>query len=450
MASRQLTYPQGGVRATGRLPRKFAPERGTVKSTVEGGFGYFGYFTETSCFGPCQNLSFQGQSVANKAWFGDKTTHPAFNLPRALDFCRKLAEYQRNLYTKTWPILGEAGLESAKRNMVAIRELFREKQVAIENLPSEDMYVTFVPKACWPNATNDLDTSIGTVLVTWGATEIENQGLGRNNTVRMQVNVSGLSHTKRTLEFKNPQLIFTMLYNPSWDMNETMCFMLQEQYTCDISAFTLVRPNMCTYIPSIEGAECNTWFGSLEQGQQDSIVTNFCNAWPDLPECSCLARTQIPIYQKMRSSFTSIVKDACWWQPCKVSDSTTVHATQSIRDQKCENDVCVMITNIENVTDSNIGDIEQYATCVEEGGEDSPPDPGPPSGIEPPSDSGSGPSVGGGAGQVTVNGVDITAVVIWGAAGVLLLAILAGFAYMYYTTFGDHKDEKQKKQKKQK
>ncbi len=175
-----------------------------------------------------------------------------------------------------------------------------------------------------------------------------------------------------------------------WDENTIMTFAIDidpdkfaEESYCLLPKYGLA----CTEIPEEEkvpkvcssvftngdvdfGARCKSWKNLkalADRAEFDATVQSFCsvNVWGALHECDCEGRTQRRAYRVMRRDPQAKTEDVCWWDPCKNSDTRWIMAaTEDTRPASGCSAICMNYVKIDNVSDTVIGEINQYVTCA--------------------------------------------------------------------------------------
>jgi hypothetical protein len=122
-----------------------------------------------------------------------------------------------------------------------------------------------------------------------------------------------------------------------------------------------LKGNKCSYIKSIdeEGNFCRTFFSTQTPENQESIAQNICFFHRDLPECSCLLRTEDVNYKRL--AIAAPFKDSCWYVPCK--DSFNNFIPQDLKNPTCPSNVCQFIIDAANNKNVNISEIQSSISC---------------------------------------------------------------------------------------
>ena len=97
---------------------------------------------------------------------------------------------------------------------------------------------------------------------------------------------------------------------------------------------------------------------------RDELIDEYCNDYPDAPDCACANRQRDSMFRAMTSGFAQLGTNynaSCWWQPCQQSQKVLVPTPKSMGafDRKtgnatCADQLCVNQINVTGGGDLNI------------------------------------------------------------------------------------------------
>ena len=144
---------------------------------------------------------------------------------------------------------------------------------------------------------------------------------------------------------------------------------------CITSQVSGTRSPICTWTAAdTTGNPCFTWYRELpdEQGYELSFVNKtdqsrlICQNYPDLPECDCIARASRPLYNSLKTQFTS-VSDICWYLPCKREGYDRQMTPLELKQRgECKTTVCQNILTIVESSSNSLSDLQQAISCSRE------------------------------------------------------------------------------------
>lgn len=425
------------------------PQRGLLENTNSFGSSYMGVFEKNWSIAPGGDPKpGKDLTILNSFEFMKKSVCPP--MERLIDTIGRINGMAYGSFLKAYKSI-EAGV-------------VRKDLVFARNFEKRPFFLTFIPNGCFSG--DKTDRKIRRVYYMWGPSKLV---VPKTDTFKVRLIEFGFRPdlSDKTETLKNPELVFTMMFDPTKIPERNgFCTIPQDTYKCLRNPATLSVPKVCsiTASESSQGKICDGLLKDLPYNAGDAEKRDFCARYPALQECKCLARAFDPIYQKGLDHLNiSSVADACWWQPCKVATAgREIHITRDDAAKECPNELCVVINNIENVTDTDIAGLESNVSCLKitnddgGGGDSTGGGGGSSTGGGGPSTGGGGPSTGGGS---SGGGVSIITdkekkrqqIIAIALVAVVVLVLLAFFGYRYiYGRGGKSKAPKTKTKTKSK
>ena len=97
---------------------------------------------------------------------------------------------------------------------------------------------------------------------------------------------------------------------------------------------------------------------------RDELIDEYCNDYPDAPDCACANRQRNSMFRAMTSGFAQLGTNynaSCWWQPCQQSQNVLVPMPKSMGafdrtagNATCADQLCVNQINVTGGGDLNI------------------------------------------------------------------------------------------------
>lgn len=135
----------------------------------------------------------------------------------------------------------------------------------------------------------------------------------------------------------------------------------------DISNSTCLKdknnnlPSDCSIMNSNSsvGNYIRKWFNNQSQQNKDAIIANYCLG-KNNAECSCVNRSNDPIYQKIKTS--NNINDSCWYVPCS-SGNLNYLLQSDVINKPCPNNICSQIYQFINDNNVSLNDVKNQIAC---------------------------------------------------------------------------------------
>lgn len=97
---------------------------------------------------------------------------------------------------------------------------------------------------------------------------------------------------------------------------------------CNYDPYTETTPETCSRFVASDTGVCRVWRDNMAEanpGKVNEAMTDYCDAYPQAGECSCIRREFDETYKELVSSGAFIGLEAgCWYVPCQLKESQLI------------------------------------------------------------------------------------------------------------------------------
>lgn len=232
-------------------------------------------------------------------------------------------------------------------------------------------YICSSPNASLCNIGNDSQGQDPRIDAFFRGTDSGNTAISSTRPIFCAYDVDKIDRPEQLQALQRQGVVF-----PGQDQDELMRHFCKQVSgdNCALKAGPTGEPmTQCTryFQRNLAGDECLRWFNDLRERRPNyanALITNICQASPNLDECVCLRRSEDPLYNLFAPQLPA--NPGCWYWPCR--NDTHAWLPSDIDNRQCP-DICEAAINITaNAENINLENVRQRVNCNFEGSGDPP------------------------------------------------------------------------------